>query len=303
VPERYRDRHVGFREEFFAAVKARPMGAGRSLFGRRMDGTEFPVEIALNPLRTDFGLCVLVSVIDITERRAAEKVLLENQQELRLLTGRLLTTQEDERRRIARDLHDDFGQTLALFAVQIDLCRQQAGNNDGLATALNELAQHVKELSSAIHDLSHQLHPFKLEQLGLVVALRALCTECSQNHPLEIEFSHDQIPGSLPRDLALCLFRIAQEAMRNAIKHSQAEMIHVALEGTPEGIRLSVNDNGAGFHSNRIDHPGGLGLISTRERLRLVGGGLTVSSKPGQGTRIEVWVPLPVACHISGDEP
>ncbi len=291
VPVHYREMHTQYRERFFTMAQARPMGVGRNLFGRRKDGTEFPVEIALNPLQTEQGLCVLASVIDITERRRAEQYLLENQQELRLLTGRLITTQEDERRRIARDLHDDFGQTLALLAVQIDVCRQQMGTSTDSAAALDELSARTKELSSAIHDLSHQLHPFKLEQLGLVAAVRALCTECSQSHNLEIEFTDEQIPTHLPREMALCLFRIAQEALRNAIKHGEARWIQVELQGTDDAIRLRVMDNGTGFNPDRANLEAGLGLISMRERLRLLQGEMTIDSAPSQGTQVVAWIP------------
>jgi signal transduction histidine kinase len=293
VPEFFRDQHPAQRARFFAAPTSRAMGAGRDLYGRRKDGSEFPVEIELNPIRTGAGTSVLASIIDITERRRTEEGLRESQRELRALTGRLLQAQETERRRIARELHDDLNQSLALLAVELDLLGQAPPESAArLGRRLNELSARVKQLSSAVHDLSHNLHPSKLEQLGLVAGVRGLCKEQARAHGLEVEFTHQQMPPSIPGDTVLCLYRIAQEALQNVIKHSGARHARVELSGSEDGVSLRVVDDGVGFNLGAADGNGGLGLVSMRERLRLVGGAIIIDSRPSAGTRIDVHVPL-----------
>jgi PAS domain S-box-containing protein len=296
VPRKVRDQHRADRRRFFATPQARPMGPGRDLFGQRKDGSQFPVEIGLSPVQTDAGPLVLASIIDITERKQAEEGLRASQSELRVLTGRLLQAQETERRRIARELHDDLNQDLALLAVEMEILGQKLpGAAAPLHGHLQALSARVKELSSSVHDLSHQLHPSKLEQLGLLVTVRALCKELTQNHGLPIEFIHHEVPEALPEDTALCLYRIVQEALRNVIKHSEARQAEVELSGGADTLCLRIVDDGTGFDLRAADHGGGLGLVSMRERLRLVGGEMAIDSRPSAGTRIEVRVPVDAA--------
>ncbi len=293
VPPPSRDRHPALRDQFFQAPASRPMGAGRELFGRRKDGTEFPVEVGLNPIRTAEGSFILASVIDITERKRAEEVMRESQSELRALTGRLLQAQETERRRIARELHDDLNQSLALIAVELDLLAQNPpGPGAPPDGRLHELSGRVKQISSAVNGLSHHLHPNKLEQLGLVAALRSLCGDLGEAHGLGIDFAADGVPASIPGDTALCLYRITQEALRNVIKHSGARHARVELSGSPDGVSLRISDDGSGFDPASAAGKGGLGLASMRERLHLVGGEIAVDARPSGGARIEVRTPL-----------
>jgi signal transduction histidine kinase len=224
--------------------------------------------------------------------RRAEGTVREGQRELKLLAGRLLEAQEAERRRIARELHDDVNQTLALLAIEMEsLARTPPDTAPRTAERVRELSERVKELSSSVHDLSHQLHPSKLEQVGLVAAVGGLCQELAQHHNLAVAFTHADVPEAIAPAAALCLYRIAQEALRNVVKHGGTDRATVELSGTVGGIRLRVSDDGAGFdpaHRN-----GGLGLVSMRERLHLVGGELTVDARPAGGTRIDVRVPTP----------
>src|SRR5262245_10098514 len=207
--------------------------------------------------------------------------------------GRLLQAQENEARRIARELHDDLGQGLALLTVRMDLLRQEPpAAADQLGARIQELLGQVKQLSSSVHDLSHQLHPSKLEQLGLVAAVGGLCRELTHSHGLKIEFAHDQMPAAIPPDVSACLYRIAQEGLRNAIKHSGAQQAEVALSATADAIVLRIVDHGSGFDLRQVQGKSGLGLISMRERVRHLGGEITIDSKRPGGTRLSVHVPL-----------
>jgi signal transduction histidine kinase len=255
-------------------------------------------------VKTDTGPFVLASIIDITERKRAEEGLRASQHELRVLNGRLLRAQEMERRRIARDLHDDLNQSLALLAVELDLLGQKPPELPGqLVTRIRELSDRVKQLSTSVHTLSHQLHPLKLEQMGLVAAVRALCRELTQSHGLPIEFVHCQMPEALTDDTALCLYRIVQEALRNTLKHSSARQAKVELSGSGETIRLQVVDDGIGFDPRLADGKGGLGLISMRERLRLLSGTIAIEARPSGGIRIDVRVPLGATNQAEGTLP
>ena len=222
-----------------------------------------------------------------------EEALRESQRELQVLTGRLIHSQETERRRIAHELHDDFNQSLALLSVDLDILGQKpllAGNQ--LGGRIHELSTRVKQLSSSVHGLSHQLHPSKLEQLGLLAAVRGLCQELTQSHSLPIAFTHHDVPETLSEDTALCLYRIVQEALGNVLKHSGATHAWVELTQRAGTVYLQVTDDGVGFDPKSVDRNGGLGLVSMRERLRLVQGQISFDSQRSIGTRIAVSVPL-----------
>src|SRR5262245_54210170 len=292
-PERARDLHTADRERIFASPEARPMGTGCDLVGKRKDGSEFPLQIGLSPLRTARGMFILASIIDLTERKRAERNLRSSRRELQRLTRRLLEAQEAERRRIARELHDDLNQSLALLSVEIELlARKPPESADDFLTQMQELNARVKDLSSTVHDLSHQLHPSKLEHLGLVAAVQGLCHELRQSHELEVKFTHYDLPDAFPEDAALCLYRIVQEALRNVIRHGETRHASVELRATRGAILMRIADDGVGFDPAAVMENGGLGLVSMRERLNLIGGRIAIDSRPSHGTRINIRVPL-----------
>lgn len=210
---------------------------------------------------------------------------------LRDVSGRLITAHEEERRRIARDLHDDFSQRLALLSIDLERLYQNPEAREVQRQVL-ELCALAQEISSDVQRLSYQLHPSKVDQLGLVVALKSYCAEIKERHDLELNFTHCDVPADLPKDVALCVFRIAQEALRNIVRHSRAASSSISLVGNDEAINLIVADGGIGFDLNSARSRGGLGLISMEERLRLVGGEISIQSRPGSGTTIDVRVPL-----------
>ena len=286
---------------FFTAREVRPQGLGLFLKGRREDGSEFPVEMKLSPMRAPEGHFFLASIVDLTERRRAEDGLRASQRELQLLTGRLLEAQESERRRIARELHDDLNQALALVSMDLDLLSQRPPDSASqTAEWARELSERVKELSTTVHDLSHQLHPSKLEQLGLVAAIRGLCKELAQHHGLNVKFTHDDVPEVVPDATALCLYRIVQEALRNVVKHGGTDFAAVELYGASNEIQLRVSDDGTGFDLASASGNGGLGIVSMRERLHLVGGEITIDSRPFGGTRIDIRIPAPGQSRLEG---
>ncbi len=212
---------------------------------------------------------------------------------LHSLSARLISAQEDERSRIARELHDDFNQRLALLAV--DLERFHDGlpeTQENLADGLAFLLRRTKELSSDVHRLSHQLHPSVLQHLGLVVAARSFCKEISEQHDIHIELVHHEVPRSLPNDIALCLYRIIQEALRNIIKHSGAKSARIEITTMESELSLHISDNGIGFdpESDRTRH--GLGLLSMRERLRQVDGTISFMRIEPTGIRMDVRIPI-----------
>ncbi len=231
-------------------------------------------------------------------RRQAEEQVRGSQAELRAsyeqirhLGSRLLNAQDAERSRIARELHDDISQQVALLAIDLGRLR---GSVQGQGEELRIGAvTRAHGLARSVHDLSHRLHPAKLQLIGLVPALDALQRELSRPD-LAVTFTHDNVPPSLAPELTLCLFRIVQEALQNALKHSKAREVSVHLHSGPEEIVLTIVDDGVGFDIDRALGKG-LGLISMRERLEPVGGRLEVRSTPGAGTRLEVRVPLPAA--------
>jgi PAS domain S-box-containing protein len=293
LPERYRKGHIDLRHTYHQRPENRAMGMRHELFGRRKDGSEFPIEVGLSPIHTEAGHFVLASVIDISERQAAEVRLRENREQLRRLAAQMLGAQEAERRRIARELHDDLGQDLALLAVELDLYQQRVATPSPEASGrLETMSSRVKQLSSAVHDLSHQLHPMKLEQLGLEAAIRGFCHDLSRSHHLEVEFQSCPLPVKPSAEAAICVYRIVQEALRNVVKHSGAARAQVRLTADETALSLVVSDEGRGFNAAEVASRGGLGLVSMQERLRLVEGELTIASQPGSGTRIEACVPL-----------
>jgi PAS domain S-box-containing protein len=238
---------------------------------------------------------------DITERRQAEEVLRQNEavlhhnrEALRTLTAGLLTAQEQEWKRLSRELHDDLNQKLAMLAVEVEALEQELPVFQiPIRDRLGSLKGRLIELSDDVRRMAYQLHPSILEHLGLAVALRSYCAEYSERERIKARFVHRDLPEALPQDVALCLYRVAQEGLRNVAKHSGSSRVTVSLAGVQQGVRLSITDFGAGFDPESVKSKGGLGLISMQERVRMMQGSITVASQPGRGTRIEVRIPLP----------
>jgi signal transduction histidine kinase len=230
--------------------------------------------------------------------RQSEAALRESEAELRKLAALLIAAQEDERRRLARELHDDTSQTLAALAIELaSLQRKAAGADDGVRNGLQSVETSVHRLAEGIHDMSRLLHPSILDDLGLEAAVRTECERVSEREGIPIIFEVLDLPSELPRDCALTLYRITQEALHNIAKHAEATRAHVLLQGEDDRVTLEIEDAGKGFDPLEARQTSGLGLISMGERVRLLGGVLRVDSKPGSGARIRVEAPLERSTH------
>jgi PAS domain S-box-containing protein len=260
---------------------------------KRSDGEyRWVVDLGVPRFESDGTFCGYIgSCVDITDRKTTQESLEE-------LSGRLINAHEEERTRIARELHDDFSQRMALQGIGLSqLWKKLPASEIDVRAKVQELWKRNQEISSDMHSLSHQLHSSKLEHVGLAPALMGLCEELSSKFTIQINFAEHGISSEIPKDVALCLFRIAQESLGNVVKHSRAKQAEVELISTNNGIRLRIVDAGVGFDPALRSGSGGLGLVSMRERLRLVGGGLSVQSALMRGTEILAAVPLPVFAH------
>jgi PAS domain S-box-containing protein len=231
--------------------------------------------------------------VDITERRNAEDLTRESRaalevshREVQQLAGRLLTAHEDERRRLARELHDDLTQRLARLAIDAGRMENAAAAPEGMRL----LREGLVRLSDDVHALSYRLHPSVLDDLGLVEALKAECDRVARRGELRVDVEASAVPGTLPAEASLCLFRVAQEALSNAVRHAQASAVTVRLARSGKGLQLAVSDNGRGFDKDRPRDRASLGVASMRERVRLLQGELDIESTPGRGTTVVAWV-------------
>jgi signal transduction histidine kinase len=248
----------------------------------------------------------VVSIVrDITARKRTETALHDNEIELRStvernrhLAGRLIAAQEGERHRIARELHDDLSQKLAMLSIDLtQLGSTSAMREVAVAAGLQRISDRTNEIASGVHRLSHRLHPARLHALGLIPSLEALCRDTSRQHGTLVEFKHDDVRDLLDPDLALCLYRVAQEALRNVVRHSGATHASVRLRHRDEEVSLQIADDGAGFLVREREATG-LGLISMRERVTFLGGTLTIDAAPGRGTQINVIARRSVAAGL-----
>jgi PAS domain S-box-containing protein len=224
--------------------------------------------------------------VDVTDRKLAEAALAR-------VSSKLIEAQEQERTRIARELHDDFSQRLALQCIDLEQLSKKLSESDTKERArVVGMLKRAKEMSADLHSLSHQLHSSKLEFVGLASAVRGLCKEISAKYEIDVHFKDSGMPPDIPKDVALCLFRVTQEALGNVFKHSGAKSAGVELGSNEAGLSLRIVDEGRGFDT-RGDNAGfGIGLVGMTERLRLVGGRLSIRSELMRGTEILAEVPL-----------
>ena len=233
------------------------------------------------------------AVVDITKLKTAEGIVRE-------LSHKLINAQEKERARLARELHDDLSQSIALLSVQLTILHNEPRDLEYVQDQLKQYISDLGRLSGDVRRISHELHPAILSQLGLEASLHNFCVDLAAAHSLEIDFEADELSGKLPEDVSLCLYRVTQESLQNVIKHSAATSAHVRIKSENAAICLSVSDNGNGFDPEAAKEKEALGLLSIDERVRAVKGQAKIISAVGEGTKIEVRIPVgPVSDEFS----
>ena len=281
----YRERvRSEWQERVAEAIKNRSAIAPLEARVRCKDGSHRDIEFHF----TSLGETDLVSFVDLTDRKIAMEALAK-------LGGRLIEAQEEERTRLAWNLHEDICQQLASLGFELDMLGDMPlESRTEIRKHIKELRRHLSQIVGDLGTISRELHSSKLELLGLQEAIRSLSKELSDFHKVRIDFFEEDAPSPLPSDISTCLFRIAQEALRNGIKHSGADRFQVRLSGTSGAVHLSVCDDGVGFDPKAAMNRHGLGLISMRERINLVNGTIKIRSKPQSGTEIRCSVPIAI---------
>jgi PAS domain S-box-containing protein len=283
------------RAEFLSQTRINGSVRDLEAFIRRKDGEIRTFLVSAEVLQVSGQNCTLSVGADISERKQAEEMLSS-------MSRRLIEAQEKERAWIARELHDDFNQKVAMVSVNLEyLKRGLSGSEVQAKSYAEEIKEQIKELGNDIHALSHRLHSSKLDYLGLATACKGFCRELSIRQSVEIEFHSENIPRELSKEISLCLFRVLQEALQNAVKYSGVRNFQVVLKCASGEVELSVSDSGSGFDLDEAMSGEGLGLTSMKERLKLVDGQLSIESKPGMGTTIYARVPLsPEIAEVRG---
>jgi signal transduction histidine kinase len=296
----------------WAAVRFGPGGTGwgvlvvafvaswNALLGRGPFTSSSPLEnlvsLQLFLLASVMPLLFLAAVVRERNRATAalrtnEGALRENSARLRKLAGKLIAAQELERARIARDMHDDFNQQLAALSLSISALRRRgASDEQELHAELTSLQERTVRLTEQIRHFSHDLHPGLLDHLGLVPTLRRYCADFGQQHALQLSLTAADDLGDVPRDVALSVYRIVQEGLRNIVSHARVGAASVSLTRSSNALELTIGDRGRGF--DQADVRDGIGLMSIDERARLFGGTMTITSAPDRGTRLDVRIPV-----------
>jgi len=286
VPPEDRERHPAQRDEFMRTPRTRGMGAGLDLRGVRKDGRQIPVEIGLRPMQTDQGRFVIAAIRDVSERRR-----------LRRLSVGYLQIIEEERRRIARELHDDIAQCLAALLIRLRVLRRSE-DPETQGRLLDEMHHELTTAVEGVRRISRGLRPPALEDLGVEAAIRSHLRSFLQESPLELDLQIETVEDLLSLDRQLVVYRVIQEAVSNVVRHARASRVGVEVRRSEGGVEVVVTDDGVGFDPEGTFLDGaGLGLVGMDERARLAGGRLQITSKAGEGTQVELRIPVGGESH------
>jgi PAS domain S-box-containing protein len=287
VPAAAREAHHTHRARYVSDPHTRPMGIGLDLRARHRDGTEFPVEISLSPIETDGEQLTIATVRDTTQRKR-----------LRDFGTGALRASEDERARIARELHDDTAQRLATALIRLRIVERAVDDEDLLAQ-IQDLRQSLQETADGIRRIARGLRPPELEDAGLLTALRSYARTLQEGRGLEVELDLDPVDNDLTPDGRLVVYRVVQEALNNVSRHAEAPLANVRLREVGGFIVAEVQDRGRGFSPDQVQaRGGGLGLLGMQERAAMVGGSVTVDSRPGEGTSVVIRIPVELEAEV-----
>jgi PAS domain S-box-containing protein len=299
LPQDARSGHAGFRKAFARAPQTRPMGNGRDLLGRRKDGSEFPIEIGLNPISTTAGNLVMATVVDITARKRAAERLAAALAERDDFRRRSVRAQEDERLRLAHELHDQTGQSLTAVMLELKSIETLVDERDRGRFRLLRLR--LEQMGQTLHQVAWELRPASIDELGLASALGNYISEWSGQYGIDADLHCGADLEALPDEVRTTIYRVVQEGLTNVARHArEATSVSVVIDRAASTIRLMIDDNGCGFDAAKSGDKsgdwsggrGGLGLAGMRERLSFVGGELEIESSIGIGTTIFARIPL-----------
>lgn len=290
LPVPLRHKHVGLRESFMSMPRTRSMLRELDLLGRHKDGSIFPIEVNLSHVSGSDGVLAVAFISDITERKQNELALRKSEEEMRELNDALIAAEDETGRRIARELHDDICQRLAALSMEFRRSSVSTAAPEEFIQQLQAFQAKIQGISESVRQISRQMHPSILDDLGIEAALQSMCAEVQQIEQTPIHFAAINVDDDIEYRVAFCLYRVCQESLRNVAKHAQAQEVSVVLSRQDDSIQLAVMDSGIGFDPARQEV--GLGTKSMKERVRLVGGSLSIESQPGEGTSVIVRIPL-----------
>lgn len=295
IPARFRARHTEHVDRFArTGLSDRQMGLGAPLWGLRANGEEFPMEASISRIHTDAGVFLSIFLRDITERQRTDQALLASRDELTRLSNALLHVREQEKKHIARELHDDLGQSLT--ALTMELSQLEAGlapDNTSLRERVEEMRRLIKITFASLRRIASDLRPVMLDDLGLAAAVEWLVSNFVSRYGIDTE-AHVDIGAAEPsKQVATTLFRVVQEALTNIAKHAQATEVGIHLSCTATCCSLTVQDNGVGAAAASLARklPLSLGLQGIRERVRLLDGEVSITTRKKEGFRLEVSLP------------